>query len=420
MRTPAEYQKNLKNGIVTGPMLEDALFSVNKRAKNWRDKKREYNYRGYDKYGNAEKAQCHESEMYAKKNKLLSVLTPLCIHRELGGYERIRVYDYQKNYMKTLIRELYKGTVVWWNSYIDRSRGSDRYMDLDFDCCCYDPACVVYFFDYENRNKPNYRYYLFYKIGSHSFHIPVTEEEASESKLIMYDIGTLNTAGEDRNELVSVQFVDKVISLLDSGDYKLQYEPVDEEAFHMEEEARARRLAESQKKFDEYKICDIEAFEEDILNALRKELQKRRKIAYTRYVLSEEEKKKVAARQKADIMRIISLYKKNHSNRSRKRLLAWSGRRKDVRKIQLELDNAFLRNSIKIMKGVDPVTIEALGTAYLDMYPEALANYEMEIHKANAENAYIKEMSGTWKKDAMEEAGVCFENNTCFTAGIRS
>lgn len=42
MRTPTEYTRNLKNKIITEKMLLDCLYSCNKRAKNWRDKEREY------------------------------------------------------------------------------------------------------------------------------------------------------------------------------------------------------------------------------------------------------------------------------------------------------------------------------------------------------------------------------------------
>ena len=42
MRTPAAYNNNLKNHIITMQMLVDCLYSSNKRAKNWRDKQREY------------------------------------------------------------------------------------------------------------------------------------------------------------------------------------------------------------------------------------------------------------------------------------------------------------------------------------------------------------------------------------------
>ena len=41
MRTPCIYTKKLKEKVITKDMLLDCLFSVNKRAKNFRDKERE-------------------------------------------------------------------------------------------------------------------------------------------------------------------------------------------------------------------------------------------------------------------------------------------------------------------------------------------------------------------------------------------
>ena len=41
MKTPKEYRDNLLNHIITKQMLVDCLYSVNKRAKNYRDKERE-------------------------------------------------------------------------------------------------------------------------------------------------------------------------------------------------------------------------------------------------------------------------------------------------------------------------------------------------------------------------------------------
>lgn len=37
MKTPTEYTKNLKKKTITEQMLSDCLFSINKRAKNYRD-----------------------------------------------------------------------------------------------------------------------------------------------------------------------------------------------------------------------------------------------------------------------------------------------------------------------------------------------------------------------------------------------
>lgn len=57
MRTPKEFNDNIKKEILTKEMLEACLLSVNKRAKNWRDREREYRRYREDYYGNCEKAK---------------------------------------------------------------------------------------------------------------------------------------------------------------------------------------------------------------------------------------------------------------------------------------------------------------------------------------------------------------------------
>ena len=56
MRTPAKYNTLIKNGKITSQILGEVLYSINKRAKNWRDKKKEYKSLRYDRYDNYEKA----------------------------------------------------------------------------------------------------------------------------------------------------------------------------------------------------------------------------------------------------------------------------------------------------------------------------------------------------------------------------
>lgn len=43
MKPSKEYKENLKNNIITSDMLYDCIYSVNKRAKNYRDLKNFYN-----------------------------------------------------------------------------------------------------------------------------------------------------------------------------------------------------------------------------------------------------------------------------------------------------------------------------------------------------------------------------------------
>ena len=85
MKTPTNFSDNLKNNIITTSMLEAVLLSVNKRAKNYRDKEREYR-RSYGIYSwrNTETAATKKEEMYKKKESLLSVMEPLCIHKEFA------------------------------------------------------------------------------------------------------------------------------------------------------------------------------------------------------------------------------------------------------------------------------------------------------------------------------------------------
>lgn len=81
MRTPKEYTEMLEQGIITTEILNACLFSVNKRAKNYRDKKRENSFRGYGNARAFHTAETKEKEFYKKKNILLSLVSPVCIHQ---------------------------------------------------------------------------------------------------------------------------------------------------------------------------------------------------------------------------------------------------------------------------------------------------------------------------------------------------
>jgi len=86
MVTPKIYTANLIKGIITDEMLASAIYSVNKRAKNARDKEREYRreYRNrYDYYGNEERARERKEYYYELKDSLLEFATAkcTCIHK---------------------------------------------------------------------------------------------------------------------------------------------------------------------------------------------------------------------------------------------------------------------------------------------------------------------------------------------------
>ena len=159
MRTPKEYIENLDKGIVTEQMLCDVLFSYNKRAKNWRDKKRQYKHSyATNSYAWFNNALENEQKYYNYKSEILSLLTPNCIHEE--------------------------------------------YLENDYEMII--------------------QYYLFYVVGDHSFHSPIKKEEViNYPGLEIVRIEQLITKGASDNRLLSCQFADKVREMLLAGEAKI-------------------------------------------------------------------------------------------------------------------------------------------------------------------------------------------------------
>ena len=130
MRTPKKWSDNLKRGIITDEMLESALFSVNKRAKNYRDKKREYSHYRYARHDYSGEAEAKMNEMYEKKDRLLSLIPPVCIHLEYQQNrqgDRVEIGDSVDQYLKYI----YTGEITHFGSYVrrNRSRYDDWYDD---------------------------------------------------------------------------------------------------------------------------------------------------------------------------------------------------------------------------------------------------------------------------------------------------
>lgn len=90
--------------------------------------------------------------------------------------------------------------------------------------CFFDPEedREVWFGDVEDKKHPEYHYYLFYDInGTKTFHSPIEEKDISKYNLEIVKIDQLQTEGHEITELVSTQFVKKVLALIDAGDFQL-------------------------------------------------------------------------------------------------------------------------------------------------------------------------------------------------------
>ena len=205
MRPPKRYTDLIKNKKITNQIIAECIYSVNKRAKNYRDKIEDSNQAGFYKYKeiNNEKAKEQKERYYSMKEDLLLNFSPKLVHKQYVGEKRQRVYSYQKNYEKLYNEK--RNDIVWENSYYDY----DRNKEVDF-------------FDYSLGEK-KYLYFLYYEIGEYSFHTPITEERAEKNtELEIKEIDeNFQTHGADIVDLLSTQFVQKVIDLLDSGDYTI-------------------------------------------------------------------------------------------------------------------------------------------------------------------------------------------------------
>jgi len=158
MRTNKEYQNNLKKKIITENMLYDCLFSLNKRAKNCRDKKNEY-WRSEYKWDYIKKMD----EYYRHKDFLLkSILKPTLIHQQ-------RAYNFygERNNLFFLFYEMPQGTF---------------HLPITED---------------------------YAKSGKHGLKIEKIHDD-------------FYTQGKEIDGLLSVQFVKKVIDLVASKDYTYQ------------------------------------------------------------------------------------------------------------------------------------------------------------------------------------------------------
>ena len=84
MRTPQNYTQLVNDKKITNEMIAECIYSVNKRAKNYRDKIRKYKDDRYNLYTerNIENAEGEMEKYYTMKEKMLTVFEPSLIHRQ--------------------------------------------------------------------------------------------------------------------------------------------------------------------------------------------------------------------------------------------------------------------------------------------------------------------------------------------------
>lgn len=202
MKTPIKYKEALKNNIITFEMLEQALYSINKRAKNCRDKAQEYykifdrQYRNYlSPYYTAYQQQEEKMREYYKYKDFLleNCLVPECIHLEwLTRSKKRRIFETESDYKRNLQQRVDYG---WDNG--------QKYLVVEEE----------YFAE---------KYYLFYRTENYSYHRPIDKSLIDQfSNLEIIEINDLKTYGKQITDLVSMQFVRQVMDVVKSGNYRV-------------------------------------------------------------------------------------------------------------------------------------------------------------------------------------------------------
>ena len=201
MNPSKEYLKNLKHHTITEQMLSDCLFSVNNRALNSRDNEYKYTHYIPNTYGNANKYRKKKQEYYSMKKVLLSVLEPS--HIQKGEVmQRKRTYDYEEGY-----EEILKS-----GNYVNNSG-------------FYDPERKEHV-EFVVQMIPETVYYLTYTLSNRTFRVPLEESEIKQyPDLEVVDVGRITPVyGDITADMLSVQFVEKILLLIKNRTYTLIFE----------------------------------------------------------------------------------------------------------------------------------------------------------------------------------------------------
>ena len=220
MTPPKEYLKNLKNHTITEQMLSDCLFSVNNRALNSRDNEYKYTHYIPDPYGNANKYRKKKQEYYSMKRVLLSVLEPSLIQRG-EVLQHKRTYDYEEGYEEILK----SGNYVNNSGFYD----PDRKEHVEF---------VV-------QMIPQTVYYLTYTLSNRTFRVPLEESEIKQyPDLEVVDVGRITPVyGDITADMLSVQFVEKILLLIKNRNYTLIFENNTEQETEVKDELAAEPVS---------------------------------------------------------------------------------------------------------------------------------------------------------------------------------
>ena len=171
-------------------------------------------------YGNANKYHKKKLEYYQMKKVLLSILEPA--HIQKGEVlQRKRTYDYEEGYEDILK----SGNYVNNSGFYD----PDRKEHVEF---------VV-------QMIPETVYYLTYTLSNRTFRVPLEESEIKQyPDLEVVDVGRITPVyGDITADMLSVQFVEKILLLIKNRNYTLIFENNTEQETEVKDELAAEPVS---------------------------------------------------------------------------------------------------------------------------------------------------------------------------------
>lgn len=152
MKTPKEWTDLVAKKQVTEVMIGQVLFSINKRAKNYRDQQKKYQT-SRATYATSYFVNYEEKKatLYQMKKEILAIFSPTAIHTTIYTHDFIKkVYQDEVAYQAIQPKDIL---------YTDFSQTTG----LPFKAILISRSTEVFF--------------LFYKIAGYSFHQPIEKEE---------------------------------------------------------------------------------------------------------------------------------------------------------------------------------------------------------------------------------------------------
>lgn len=200
--------------------LGATFFLNNDSNENYDYINKKYTHYIPNTYGNANKYHKKKLEYYQMKKVLLSILEPA--HIQKGEVlQRKRTYDYEEGYEDILK----SGNYVNNSGFYD----PDRKEHVEF---------VV-------QMIPETVYYLTYTLSNRTFRVPLEESEIKQyPDLEVVDVGRITPVyGDITADMLSVQFVEKILLLIKNRNYTLIFENNTEQETEVKDELAAEPVS---------------------------------------------------------------------------------------------------------------------------------------------------------------------------------